>query len=130
MGSLRVLIVDDDERFARALEALLEAHGDFEVVGWASNGAEAVGLVSRCRPDVVTMDVRMPVLDGIEATRAIRAAFPGIRVVALTGSSEPEEVEEALAAGASAQVPKDRAAADLVAALEGLAPGEPPPPPA
>ena len=121
---MRVLIVDDDERFARALEALLEAHGDFEVVGWASNGVEAVGLVSSRRPDVVTMDVRMPVLGGIEATRAICAAFPEVRVVALTGSTEPDDVEDVRAAGAAAQVTKDRAADELVVAIQQLAVAE------
>ena len=120
-----MLIVDDDERFARALEALLEAHGGFEVIGWwASNGVEAVGLVSSRRPDVVTMDVRMPVLGGIEATRAICAAFPEIRVVALTGSTEPDDVEDVRAAGAAAQVTKDRAADELVDTIQRLAVAE------
>ena len=126
MGRVSVLIVDDDERFSHALEALLEADGRFDVVGWASNGAEAVGLASSRRPDVVTMDIAMPVLDGVEATRAICDAFPRIHVVILTGSQGGDDVEEALEAGAVAHVAKGRAAEELpdvlVAAVEGRLP--------
>jgi CheY-like chemotaxis protein len=117
VGSLRVLIVDDDERFAHSLEALLESDGRFEIVGWASNGVEAISLVNARGPDVVTMDVQMPVMDGVAATRAICESFPDTPVVVLTGSSSGEGADEALEAGAIAHVWKGKTGEELIPAL-------------
>ena len=121
MGSISVLIVDDDERFASALEALLDADGRFDVVGWASNGAEAISLVAKRRPRVVMMDLAMPVLDGVAATRAIRGSFPETRVVVVTGADAPDGLEQALAAGAAAHLTKGRLADDLLDAVAAAA---------
>jgi DNA-binding NarL/FixJ family response regulator len=114
---LRVLVVDDDERFAGALTALLESDGRFEVAGWASNGAEAYGSVRRQRPDVVTMDIDMPTLDGVEAIRLIRAHDASVPIIVVSGSISSERVDEALAAGGALHVPKLRVVDDLLEAI-------------
>jgi two-component system, chemotaxis family, protein-glutamate methylesterase/glutaminase len=101
----RVLIVDDNAAFATALQMLIETDGRFEVVGRASNGDEAFEFAARFRPDIVTMDLQMPVRDGVEATRMIAAYFPATAVVVISAS--PWLLDEALAAGAVAHVPKE-----------------------
>jgi len=115
--ALRVLIADDHRLFAEALEAILAADGRIEVVGQATDGAEAVELARTLAPDVVLMDVSMPVLDGFEATREIRAATETIRVLMLTGSNSRDDVDRSREAGASGYVTKDRIASELVEAL-------------
>ncbi|HEY8107725.1 MAG TPA: response regulator transcription factor [Gaiellaceae bacterium] len=114
---LRVLIADDHTLFAEALEAILAAEERIEVVGQASDGSEAVELARTLAPDVVLMDVSMPVLDGFEATREIRAADDGVRVLMLTGSNSRADVDRSREAGASGYVTKDRIASELVAAI-------------
>jgi DNA-binding NarL/FixJ family response regulator len=114
---LRVLIADDHRLFAEALEAILAADERIEVVGQASDGGQAVELARKLDPDVVLMDVSMPVLDGFEATRKIRAASEGVRVLMLTGSNSRADVDSSRAAGASGYVTKDRIASELVAAI-------------
>ena len=114
---LRVLIADDHRLFAEALEAILATDERIEVVGQASDGSEAVELARTLAPDVVLMDVSMPVLDGFEATREIRAADEGVRVLMLTGSNSREDVDRSREAGASGYVTKDRIASELVAAI-------------
>ena len=116
---VRVLIADDQRLFAEALEAILTTDGRIAVVGRAANGEEAVALVIDGRPDVVLMDIAMPVLDGIEATEAIRAQAPETHVVVLTGSDAPHDITRARAAGASGYVTKDQVAGDLVRAILG-----------
>jgi DNA-binding NarL/FixJ family response regulator len=98
---LRILICDDDERLAAAVESTLEDDGRFVCVGRASSGAEAVQLVEAEAPDIVLMDIGMPGLDGIDATRAIRDRDAGQHVVIYTGSDEYDDVARADAAGAS-----------------------------
>ena len=115
--ALRVLIADDHRLFAEALEAILAADGRIEVVGQATDGAEAVELARTLAQDVVLMDVSMPVLDGFEATREIRAATETIRVLMLTGSNSRDDVDRSREAGASGYVTKDRIASELVEAL-------------
>jgi DNA-binding NarL/FixJ family response regulator len=114
---LRVLIADDHRLFAEALEAILATDERIEVVGQASDGEQAVELARRLGPDVVLMDVSMPVLDGFEATREIRAADEGIRVLMLTGSNSRDDVDRSREAGASGYVTKDRIASELVATI-------------
>jgi DNA-binding NarL/FixJ family response regulator len=114
---LRVLIADDHRLFAEALEAILAADERIEVVGQASDGGEAVELARTLVPDVVLMDVSMPVLDGFEATREIRAGAEGVRVLMLTGSNSREDVDRSPEVGASGYVTKDRIASELVAAI-------------
>jgi DNA-binding NarL/FixJ family response regulator len=114
---LRVLIADDHRLFAEALEAILADDERIEVVGRASDGSETVTLARTLEPDVVLMDVSMPVLDGFEATREIRAAGEGVHVLMLTGSNSREDVDRSREAGASGYVTKDRIASELVAAI-------------
>ncbi len=98
---LRVLIVDDDPRFSELVALLLDDDGRTTVVGFAENGAEGVELALRLRPDVVVMDIQMPVMDGITATRRIRTQLHGTRVVLVTGDSDPGHVRAARLAGAT-----------------------------
>ena len=114
---LRVLIADDHRLFAEALEAILATDDRIEVVGQAGDGSEAVELARRLGPDVVLMDVSMPVLDGFEATREIRATTDAVRVLMLTGSNSRADVDSSREAGASGYVTKDRIASELVAAI-------------
>jgi DNA-binding NarL/FixJ family response regulator len=114
---LRVLIVDDHRLFAEALEAILATDERIEVVGQAGDGSEAVELARRLGPDLVLMDVSMPVLDGFEATREIRAASGDTQVLMLTGSNSRADVDRSREAGASGYVTKDRIASELVAAI-------------
>jgi DNA-binding NarL/FixJ family response regulator len=110
---IRVLIADDHRLFAEALEAILGADERITVVGRAGDGVEAVELSRSLTPDVVLMDVSMPGLDGIEATRQIRSDG-GARVLVLTGSNSRADVDRSRKAGASGYVTKDRIASELV----------------
>ena len=124
MGSetpYRILVAEDDEAFLDALEAVLEAHGEFAVVGRARNGEEAVALAARLEPDLVVMDIEMPVVDGVEATRAICARHPGMPVVAISGHDYEERVLEIRHAGAVDYVRKARLEDELPAVLSALA---------
>ena len=116
-NQVRVLIADDQRLFAEALEAILMTDGRIVVVGRAANGEEAVALALGGRPDVVLMDIAMPVLDGIAATEAIASEAPETRVVVLTGSEAPDDITRARAAGAAGYVTKDQVAGDLVRAI-------------
>lgn len=111
---VRVLIADDDPLFMDALEAILGIEAQIEVAGRAQDGEEALRLAGELEPDVVLMDLSMPVVDGFEASQRIRAEAPDTAVVVLTGSSYAEDVEKALQAGVSGYVTKDRIAQDLV----------------
>jgi two-component system, NarL family, nitrate/nitrite response regulator NarL len=113
----RVLIADDHVLFAEALEAILGGDGRLDVIGRAKNGEEAVTLTRSLRPDVVLMDISMPVMDGIEATRQILDDEPGACVLVLTGSDAAADVDAARRAGAVGYVTKDRIAAELVEAI-------------
>ena len=112
---IRVLIADDSARARDGLRALLATWPEVEVVGEAMNGQEAVRLVEACRADVVLMDVQMPVLDGVQATRAIKKRWPDIKVIVLTMYTT--EQSAALAAGADAFVIKGGAPERLLTAL-------------
>jgi DNA-binding NarL/FixJ family response regulator len=110
---LRVLLVDDDTVFRELLAFVLRADVGAEIVGHASDGAQGVELARELQPDVVVMDLRMPAMDGFEATRQIAATVPDARVVVVSSSTEPEDIERAGKAGAAGYVPKDRAVAEL-----------------
>ena len=112
-SSLRVLLVDDHALFRRGLRRVLAEHG-FEVVGEASNGEAGARMASELRPDLVVMDLHMPILSGVEATRRIRTADPDARIVVLTISEDEGDVVDALLAGASGYLLKD-AEPDVIA---------------
>ncbi|ANN17971.1 DNA-binding response regulator [Amycolatopsis orientalis] len=122
--SVRVLIVDDQALFREALATLLEVQSGIEVVGEAADGEQAVRLCAELRPDVALMDLRMPVLDGIAATRRLRAEQPGVRVLALTTFDDDEDVFAALRAGAVGYLLKDVSSTRLVEALVAAKRGE------
>lgn len=107
--TIRVAVVDDESLVRAALRVFFESSGGFEVVGEASNGADAITLVRAVHPDVVLMDVQMPTMDGIEATRRLTREFPGIKVVALTTFSTERVIVPMLSAGASGFLVKDTA---------------------
>ena len=119
MGSSRVTVViaDDHRLFAEALEAILSTDARISVIARAADGAEAVDLAREHKPDVVLMDIAMPVMDGIDATRAISDELPETSVIVLTGSNATRDVSAARAAGASGYVTKDQIAGDLVRAI-------------
>ncbi len=116
---LHVLLVDDHEVMREGLAALLAEQTDIEVVGQAGNGREAVDLAHRLRPEVVIMDVAMPVMAGDEATRQIKLHLPGIQVIALSMFDEPEMAERMRQAGAAAYLLKTGPSEDLLAAIRG-----------
>jgi DNA-binding NarL/FixJ family response regulator len=118
---ISVLIADDHSLFAEALEAILETEPGIEVVGRASNGEEAVEQALALKPDVILMDIAMPVVDGVEATKRIREKNRAECVLMLTGSNARTDVARARAAGAAAYVTKDRIAAQLIEAIRELA---------
>jgi DNA-binding NarL/FixJ family response regulator len=122
--AIRILLVDDQALFREGLETLLSVHKDIQVVGQASNGQEAVALAAQVHPDVILMDVRMPVLDGVRATRRLKEALPQSRVIVLTTFDDDEYVFEALRAGAVGYLLKDVASARLVEAIRATARGE------
>jgi DNA-binding NarL/FixJ family response regulator len=121
---VRVLIADDHALFRDGLRSLLEAHG-IEVVAEARNGREAVELARLHRPDVVLMDLAMPELGGLGATRLLTAELPGIAVVVLTASEDDADLFEAVKSGAQGFLPKDLEASRFFELLDGVSRGEP-----
>lgn len=116
-ATVSVLIADDQRLFAEALEAILSTDARIRVVGRAFDGREAVDLANEEKPDVVLMDIAMPVLDGIEATKEIRRDLPETQVIVLTGSASNQDVSRARTAGAHGYVTKDQIAGDLLKAI-------------
>ena len=116
----RILVAEDNEAFAAALEAVLDMDGRFTVVGRARNGGRAVELVRRLDVDAVVMDIEMPEVDGVEATRLLQIERPGLPVVAISGHDYEERVLEIRAAGAVDYVRKSRLEEELVDALAAL----------
>jgi two-component system, NarL family, response regulator NreC len=121
--SIRVLIADDHRLFAEALEAILSGEPRIEVVGRAHSGEEAVAQALELKPDVILMDIAMPVMDGVEATKLIRSKRRTATVVILTGSNSREDVARSREAGAAAYVTKDRIASQLIETILAVAPG-------
>jgi len=124
VNTVRLLLVDDHEIVRAGLRSLLERHPEVEVVGEAGGGEEAVALATQLHPDVVLMDITMPDMDGVEATRRIKAAVPDVNVLALTIHEEEAYFFEMLNAGASGYVPKRVPPGDLLAAIQVAARGE------
>jgi DNA-binding NarL/FixJ family response regulator len=122
--AIRVLLVDDQALFREGLETLLSVHKDIQVVGLASNGQEAVEVAAQVQPDVVLMDVRMPILDGVGATRLLKQAQPQCRVIVLTTFDDDEYIFDALRIGAAGYLLKDVPSARLVEAIRATARGE------
>ncbi|WP_404435701.1 response regulator [Microbacterium aerolatum] len=116
-AQIRIVIVDDQAMLRGAIAALLELEGDLAVVGVAGDGEEAVRVVAESTPDVCLMDIQMPGMDGIAATRAVRAASPGTRVLIVTTFARPGYLRAALDAGASGFVVKDAPAEQLAEAV-------------
>jgi DNA-binding NarL/FixJ family response regulator len=123
---IRVLLVDDHQLVRAGVTTLLQSDPDITVVGEARNGREAVESVEGIGPDVVLMDLSMPEMDGVEATRAVLARRPSTKVLVLTSFSDRQRVKEVLAAGAIGYVLKDSEPADLLAAVHAAARGHVP----
>jgi len=119
-GKIRVLIVDDHAILRQALRLLLEVHQEIEVVGDAANGREAMEAAEKLLPDVILMDMVMPGLNGLEATRQIRRRLPKTRVLILTGYMEDEQIVAALRAGASGYVVKKSDATELILGIQAV----------
>lgn len=121
---IHVLLVDDQPLFREGLHTLLTLHADIAVVGEANNGQEAIDQVAALRPDVVLMDVRMPLLDGVAATRILHRTHPAVRVLMLTTFDDDEYVFEGLRAGAVGYLLKDVSSDRLVEAIRATVRGE------
>src|SRR3954467_13796024 len=124
MKRIRILLADDHAVVRHGFKMILGAQADMEIVGEAGNGREAVQLAEELRPDLVVMDVAMPELNGIEATRRLAASTPHARVLALSMHKDSVYVREILRAGARGYLLKDSPAGDLVAAVRAVASGE------
>ncbi len=123
MNPIRLLLVDDHEVVRTGLRAFLESQEDFQVVAEAGNGAEAIEQAILNTPDVVVMDITMPDMDGLEATRRLKQHCPQLQVLALTVHEDKQYLIEMLAAGASGYLTKQSAAEDLIAAIHAVASG-------
>ena len=124
MNAIRVLLADDQALFREGLRTLLSTHPGVEVVAEASNGEEAIALTERAAPDVVLMDLRMPVLDGIQATARMRDRWPDIPVLVLTTFDDDASLFGALRAGAAGYLLKDVSSETLLSAITAAARGE------
>lgn len=122
--TIKIILVDDQMLFREGLHTLLSVYDDIDVIGEASNGEEAIQLVHTHQPDIVLMDVRMPVLDGVAATRKLHEAYPDCRVIMLTTFDDDEYVFEGLRAGAAGYLLKDVPSQKLVEAIRAAAKGE------
>ncbi len=124
MPKIRVLVVDDHTIVRDGITALLTLTGDIEVVGEATNGSEAVKMVKELHPDVVLMDVAMPIMGGLEATRRIHREFPGTKVLVLTQYDDKEYVFPVIESGASGFISKVAASSELVSGIRAVYKGD------
>ncbi len=119
-ADIRLLIADDEPLFVEMIQAMLSAEPGIHVVGTARDGREAVRLAKELQPDIIVMDISMPAMDGIDATREIRRSNADACVLILTGGKTIGDVDRARQAGAAAYVTKDRIATDLVSEIRSL----------
>jgi DNA-binding NarL/FixJ family response regulator len=122
---IRIVIADDHEIVLRGLRMTIEGEDDMQLAGEARDGSQAIELVEATRPDVVLMDIQMPEMDGIEATRRLRAMYPTLPILVLTSFSDDARLYSALRAGASGYLLKDVSGDQLVQAIRGAAAGKP-----
>jgi two-component system response regulator DesR len=118
---IRLVVVEDNQGFREALELLLGLQADMEVVASVADGSSAAAVVREHQPDVVLMDYRLPGLDGVQATRAVREAAPGVAVVCLTASANLREVDALFEAGAVACLSKDQELDEIIQAIRDAA---------
>jgi DNA-binding NarL/FixJ family response regulator len=126
MTPIKVMLVDDHVLFRKGVEALLTAHDDFDVVGEASNGEEAVEEVAACKPDVILMDIDMPVCSGLDAVKMIKSKMPNVHIVMLTVSDDDQDLFKAIKNGAEGYLLKNLEPKDLYEMLHGILRGEAP----
>ena len=124
MGNIKTLVVDDHAIMRGGIRALLGRHADSEIVGEASEGKEASGKVRELAPDVVVMDIAMPGMDGLEATRRITKKSPGVKVLILTQHDNKEYILSTIKAGAAGYVPKRALGSELVSAIHAVHQGD------
>lgn len=124
MAKIRVLIVDDHTLFRESLRSLLQSGNNIEVVGDAGDGLEAITEAAQLRPDVVLMDIAMPNINGLQATRRIKRGNPSIKVLALTMYETDQHIREMLRAGASGYIPKRAPAKELISAIQAVYQGD------
>ena len=122
---LKILIVDDHQVVRRGLQMTIDAEKDMRVVGEAANGAQVLALIQKHKPDVVLMDLQMPEVNGVDALKQIRPAYPNLPILILTTFTDEAHVYAALRAGASGFLLKEMSGDDLVAAIRGAAQGKP-----
>ncbi len=120
---LKVIVVDDDALIRDSLSLILDMEEDFQVMGTAANGQEALEMCGKLQPDLVLMDVRMPVMDGVLGTRRIREKYPQVKIVILTTFKDEEYITEALKHGASGYILKSQPAESIVETLRAVARG-------
>ena len=121
---IRILIVDDHAMLREGMRTLLSQEADFEIVGEAANGEEAVRLAGELKPDIVIMDIVMPVMNGVDATRQIRQLYPAVSVLVLSAFSDTRHIVELLEAGARGYLLKSSAGKELVKAIRAVRAGE------
>ena len=119
-SEIGILVVDDEPAFVEMIQAMLSAEDGIEVIATAENGRVGVGLAAELDPDVILMDVSMPIMDGIDATARIRERDPNACVLILTGGTTPGDVDRARKAGAAAYITKDKISTDLIAEIRSV----------
>lgn len=123
--TIRVMLVDDHDMVRRGLAVFIHGFDDFELVGEASDGEEAIAMVPTYEPDVILMDIQMPNTTGIEATKTIRSQYPDVQIIALTSFKDEELVRSAMEAGAIGYLIKNSSVQDIAAAIRQAAHGVP-----
>lgn len=124
MNKLKILLADDQSLFAQSLQTFLKNYADdMDVLGIASNGREACEFVEKNQPDIILMDLRMPVMDGVTAVKRIKAEFPAVKIIMLSTYDEDDGVRSALLAGASGYLLKEISPTELIISIRALASG-------